>query len=104
MQQGIVPTAAQLQGDFSAFAPLKDPLLTGTCSTTNRAACFPNNQIPQSRFSPIAIAAMKFYPLPNQPGAANNYLAVASDPSDTDQDVIKVDHRFSDKIYCPSAG
>jgi hypothetical protein len=97
VQQSIVPTPEQLKGDFSAFAPLKDPLLTGTCTTANRAACFPNNQIPQSRFSPIALAAMKYYPLPNQPNAKNNYVAVSSDPSNTDQDVIKLDQRFSDK-------
>lgn len=94
---GIVPTAAQRTGDFSAFGPLKDPLATGTCSAANRAACFPNNQIPLSRFSSVAIAAMKFYPLPNLPGQANNYVAVSSDPTNNNQDVIKIDHRFSDK-------
>ncbi len=78
---GIVPTAAQRAGDFSAFGPLKDPLATGTCSATNRAACFPNNQIPLSRFSSVAIDSMKFYPLPNLPGQANNYVAVSSDPT-----------------------
>jgi len=97
VQLGIVPTSAQRQGDFYGFPVLKDPLLTGTCTTANRAACFPNNQIPISRFSPVAIAAMKFYPLPNRPGQANNYIAVSSDPTNNDQDVIKLDHRFSDK-------
>lgn len=69
---GIVPTAAQREGDFSAFGPIKDPLATGTCSATNRAACFPNNQIPKSRFSPVALKAMDFYPLPNRPGGGSN--------------------------------
>jgi outer membrane receptor protein involved in Fe transport len=96
VQLSIVPTAAQREGDFSAFAPLKDPLLTGTCSGASRAACFPGNQIPKSRMSPISLAAMQFYPLPNRPGQVNNYIAVASDKADRDQAIIKIDHRFND--------
>ena len=97
VQLGIVPTAAQRNGDFSAFAPLKDPLNSATCSATSAAGCFPGNQIPKSRISPIALKAMAFYPLPNRPGQANNYVAVSSDSNDWNQDVIKIDHRFSDK-------
>lgn len=96
VQLSIVPTAEQRGGDFSAFGPLKDPMATGTCTTSNRTACFPGNQIPASRISPVAAAAMKFYPLPNRPGQKNNYIAVASDSSDRDQDVIKFDQHFTD--------
>jgi hypothetical protein len=71
-----VPTLPERQGNFSGLPPLKDPLASGTCTTTSAAACFPGNQIPVSRLSPIALAAQAFYPLPNLSGP-NNYDAYA---------------------------
>ena len=61
----IVPTAAWRAGDFSGSdVALIDPV-TGLP--------FPNNQIPVSRIDPAALALLKYYPLPNQPGDAKNY-------------------------------
>ncbi|HWB97639.1 MAG TPA: carboxypeptidase-like regulatory domain-containing protein, partial [Bryobacteraceae bacterium] len=62
-----VPTAAMRQGDFSGTAlMIKDPL-TGNP--------FPNNRIPDTRISPIALNVMRaaLYPLPNVSGSTNNY-------------------------------
>ncbi|MBV9082635.1 MAG: TonB-dependent receptor, partial [Acidobacteriaceae bacterium] len=42
---GVVPTAAQRIGNFTAFGPIKDPLLKGACDQTSSAGCFPRNQI-----------------------------------------------------------
>jgi hypothetical protein len=89
----IVPTVAMRQGDFSAFGPVRDPLATGTCSASNGAACFPGNQIPLSRMSPVAVKAQAFYPQPNRAGPNNYYLAPPT-PSDWDNPMIKIDQRL----------
>jgi trimeric autotransporter adhesin len=61
----LVPTEAQRSGDFSSVSPIYDP--------TNGAP-FPGNQIPSTRFSPQALALLKYYPLPNfNPTAQYNY-------------------------------
>ena len=90
----VVPTLAVRQGDFSAYAPIKDPMASGTCSATNATACFPNNQIPLSRISPIALKAQDYYPLPNNPGV-NNYYADPKTLSDFNSYIIKIDQRIT---------
>ena len=74
------PTALARTGNFSDVGTNKvtsyqnliyDPLttvVTGTSQFTRTA--FPNNMIPQSRFSPVAIAAQALWPTPNV-GLAN---------------------------------
>lgn len=94
---GIIPTAAEQSGDFSADSPLKDPVLKGLCTATTRVACFPENVIPRSRLSPIALRAAAFYPLPNLPGQVNNYRSHVNAPNDWDSFVMKFDHRLSAK-------
>ena len=92
----VVPTPAIRQGDFSAFAPIKDPLATGTCSATVGTACFPDNQIPLSRMSPQALAIQAFYPLPNYPGL-NNFYNASSAPTQWDSNVIKIDQALTSR-------
>ena len=94
---GILPTTEQKRGDFSAIGLIKDPLATGACTNTTRTACFPNNQIPLSRISPVAIKSQQFYAPPNLPGQLNNYRANVNDNDKWDSDVIKFDQRISDK-------
>lgn len=75
-QAGLMPTAAERAGDFSAFAPVYDPL-TG--------APFAGNQIPISRFSPQALALLNFYPSPNFTGSTRyNYQIPIVTPSHVD--------------------
>jgi hypothetical protein len=52
----LMPTPAQRTGDFSNQPPVYDP---------DTRAPFPNNIIPSNRFSPQALALLKYYPLPN---------------------------------------
>ncbi len=100
---GSVPTALQRQGDFSqSVVPvtgaklfLKDPLATGTCSATSAAACFPASRIPASRFSPIALKLMDYYPLPNRSDPFNNFITTAKDDDQFNSYMVKLDHRFS---------
>ena len=67
-----VPTAGMEQGIFpqSVFGTIYEP---NTYANGTRTP-FPNNQIPQSAMDPVALAAQKFFPAPNQPGYVNNLL------------------------------
>ncbi|HKE27616.1 MAG TPA: TonB-dependent receptor [Bryobacteraceae bacterium] len=80
------PTALARAGDFSDTGSNKstsyqnliyDPQTTvSTGPNTFTRSPFPGNMIPQSRFSPVAIAAEQFWPMPNLGVAnqvANNY-------------------------------
>lgn len=69
-----LPTTAELNGDFSFRLRgadgvvgtaddgfIKDPLKTGTCSATNRTACFTGNIIPTARITPDGAAIANVY-------------------------------------------
>src|SRR5262249_16810538 len=72
-----VPTAAERMGDFSQsrdnngilFPYIKDPLLTGSCSASNKTACFADGdvlgRIPADRLYPIGLNILNMWPLPN---------------------------------------
>lgn len=86
-----VPSAAMRRGDFSERSgTLRDPLTNAT---------FPGNIVPAARLSPVSVALLEYYPLPNQPtsGLANNYLAVNHDKTDKDQFNTRVDFTESNK-------
>jgi hypothetical protein len=77
-----VPTPEQLSGRFSTT--IIDP-------TTGQP--FPNNTIPQSRFSSVAQLALRsnWYPAPNSTAAQGNYQAVRTFPQTQDQFTIRGD-------------
>jgi hypothetical protein len=92
---GVVPTAAELKGDFSTFASglcqrapvqLKDPF-TGALLT--------NNQIPISELSQQALAISAKLPTSNDPCGRVTY-GILNDSNDR-QAVGKVDYQLSDK-------
>lgn len=69
--RAVVPTQLERSGDFSrsvdrAGRPFQiyDPLTTATTGSPTRAL-FPGNVIPASRFDPVTVNALKYYPLPN---------------------------------------
>jgi hypothetical protein len=77
-----VPTPDQLAGHFTKT--IIDP-------TTGQP--FPNNTIPESRFSRLAqLAVAKFVPAPNSTATQGNYQVVRTLPQDQDQFTIRVDH------------
>ncbi len=101
---GHTPTAAERQGDFSSSRDflgrpvlLRDPLAGGTCGVAESSGCFPNNVIPATRFHPIALKLIEYYPLPNRVDPRNNYIVSANDDDAWDSVSGKVDHRFSDE-------
>ena len=76
-------TATERAGNFSGQKPITDPL-------TN--APFPNNQIPASRFDPVAMNLISptYMPLPNGP----NGLLVDTfpEPQNSDQGLFRIDY------------
>ena len=56
---------------------------------------FPGGQIPQSRLDPSAVALLQFFPLPNLPGATQNYRRSVAALSTSDQFNARVTHNFS---------
>jgi hypothetical protein len=82
---GNVPTEDQRQGRFTTA--VTDPL-TG--------AAFPNNTIPQSRFNPVSLKFMEFWPKANTPPERGfNFTSNSSDPLDRNGVITSIDLRTS---------
>jgi hypothetical protein len=83
-------------GQALSFGEVFDPNTTRTVSGAQVRSPFPNQQIPLSRFDPVAKAIQAFFPLPNQPGIINNYLAPAyQNWQHTTTWSLKLDHSLS---------
>lgn len=103
-----VPTAEQRLGDFSltqadATRPIiiYDPLATTPSGNTVTRQAFPGNRIPSTRFDPVAVNTMKFFPTPNQPGLPGsrqqNFYNAGSASVDTNNYDLRLDHNLSDR-------
>ena len=106
-----VPTAAMRAGDLSGSpTPIYDPQSGAAYNPANPNAYardrtpFPNNRIPQSRFSGPTqkILALPDWPLPNAPGQGAlglnlNYLAAINYVYDRDQIDSKVNFNLTEK-------
>jgi hypothetical protein len=90
-----VATARMKQGDFGEFARLiYDPATTAG----NVRDPFPNNSIPQARFSSVASKMLSSIPDPNLPGVDTTNYAFVNTSNLTDYHwSLKLDHAFSDK-------
>jgi hypothetical protein len=92
-----VPTAAQKAGNFTGLAPVFDPASTvcagGTCTRTQ----FTSNQIPTTRFDPVAVNALKYFPSPTLPGNVNNLPVSSAYDYKEYRNVAKVDWNISAK-------
>jgi Carboxypeptidase regulatory-like domain/TonB-dependent Receptor Plug Domain/TonB dependent receptor len=96
-----VPTLLNRAGDFSDLrtsygAPvlIYDP---ATTSGINRQP-FPGNKIPLERLDPVALEALRFFPLPNSPGTitnSNNYVGSSANRLNRDIVVGRFDHRVT---------
>ncbi len=87
-QIGTVPTAAEHQGIFPNT--ITDPL-------TKKP--FPNNTIPASQIDPVAAGLFALYPLPNLPGAVNNFFYNPKEVVNNDNYTVKIDQHFGSKDY-----
>jgi hypothetical protein len=99
-----VPTQAMRNGDFSALLAqgtvIYDPLTAQQVGGRVVRQPFPGNIIPANRINPVAAAALKFYPLPNQSSdnqGRNNFFYVNPRNDDFYSVSTRVDHRLTDK-------
>jgi hypothetical protein len=97
-----VAPIAMRNGDFSAAGPaIFDPLSRtyNSAGIAVSATAFPGNVIPPSRFDPVSLKLLNYYPVPNQPGSSlvRNYLRNAQAPVDTDQFIQRADWIESNK-------
>jgi hypothetical protein len=87
LNEGLVPTPAEVSGNFSGQTAIYDPL-TGSP--------FPNNTIPGSRINPIAAKIAAAIPSPNISGA-NNYFKEGPRNTDDNRFAFRADQKLSDK-------
>jgi hypothetical protein len=95
-QLAVVPTTAQLAGNFGTA--IYDPATTQLNPTGSGylRTQFTNNQIPTSRFDPVAAKLATLFPAPNLSGA-NNFFSNQKETISNDQYLLRLDHRFSDR-------
>jgi hypothetical protein len=99
-----VPTQAMRNGDFSALLAqgtiIYDPATATQVGSRVVRQPFPGNIIPANRINPIAAAALKFFPLPNQAAdnqGRNNFFYVNPRNDTFYSTSTRVDHRLTDK-------
>ena len=96
LKQGVpsvvtVPTVKMRNGDFSELSiPIYDPV-------TAVRTPFAGNVIPAGRFDATAVKYMQLYPMPTNPGLANNFAYTNQRTQDNDATDVRVDHRFDDR-------
>ena len=83
-----VPLPSQLAGRFTTT--IIDPVTKQP---------FPNNTIPQNRFSRVANLALQknFWPAPNADGAGGNYVRQRDLPTDTNQLTVRIDQQLGSR-------
>jgi hypothetical protein len=114
-----VPTLKMRTGDFSELLALSTPIViydpntarcvnatsgltvppasNGSCpsgSNVTRTA-FTGNIIPTDRINKSALAFLKLYPTPNQPGVTNNYFSNTVSNQPYDSYLARIDHNIS---------
>ena len=103
-----VPTAQQRIGDFSRtfnaagqLVKIYDPRTTVPSGSGFVRSQFPGNVIPADRISKVAANIVKYYPMPNQPGAPNsglnNYFSAGTAVINIDTVDAKVDENINEK-------
>lgn len=92
-QAAIVPTAAERIGDFSG---LVNPATGQPAPLINEfsGAPFPNNKIPASMLSPVALKAANLYPLGNISPSLFSSTQILN--NNYDQGGFRLDHYFGD--------
>jgi hypothetical protein len=119
-QRQTVPTAAYRVGDFRTAIPavnariigtdplnnvmiegmIYDPATTQTIASRQVRTQFPGNQIPVSRFDPVAVNIQKLFPNPQGPLAdalVDNYINSYPSSRVTEIPSLKLDHNLSSK-------
>jgi hypothetical protein len=86
-------------GQTLSYGEVFDPNTNRIVNGSQIRSAFPNQQIPVARFDPVATKIQNMFPLPNQPGIINNYLAPAyQNWQHTTNWSFKLDHSLSPTI------
>src|SRR5262249_38247941 len=90
----VFPTAAERNGDLSAYAALNNKVLIDPLT----GQPFSNNVIPAARIDPISRRILETYPDPNNPSdPVRNFIVAPSVRIDNSTFLVRADHHFSDK-------
>jgi hypothetical protein len=93
----VVPPTALRSGDFSQSQYLiYDPTTAHVVNGSTIRDPFPNQQIPASRISNVALNYLKYFPQPDIAGVVQNYSWTGSTAVDDNQYSGRVDHVFND--------
>ena len=99
----VVPTTAELAGDFSGTAPqggptkpIYDPLTTAIVGGNVVRTQFPGNVIPRSRIDPIGANIAAFFPQANCSFNNNNYCVNPTADSSYLYNTDRIDYNYSD--------
>jgi len=97
-QFSTVPTLLEREGNFSQTVYTSgleagQPVRIFNPATNSQ---FPNNTIPQ--LNAAAVGLLKYIPLPNLPGAVQNFHFITSADSSSDDLNIRINHSFSGAI------
>lgn len=87
----VLPDEAVRAGDFRRLEPLRPAVIYDPLS----GAPFPDNRIPEARVSPIARGLLEFIPLPNRPGAVQNWTLSAAQPQSNDNLNVRVNRTLN---------
>lgn len=94
-----IPTTAMKQGDFRGQRTVFDPATTRPGAAGQRFVrdAFPGNVIPSSRFDPPGPKLIAFYPEPNLPGVAQNFIRLVPNGTNNNKFDTRIDWRASDQ-------
>ncbi|HEY9502028.1 MAG TPA: hypothetical protein VIR01_10425, partial [Pyrinomonadaceae bacterium] len=90
-------TPLMRQGNFSELLGESKPVVLHNPFDPARGA-FLGNIIPSNLFSPQALKAMQYLPLPNLPGPTNNYAANVLTGNNTNQTIDRIDQSLGEKV------
>jgi hypothetical protein len=101
-----VPTAAERTGDLSALLKagsqyqIYDPYSGTPQGNLIQRTPIPNNIIPANELNPVALAVLKYFPMPNLPGRSdglNNFGNSISNKEYFDNELSRADFNISDR-------
>lgn len=89
----VLPDEAARAGDFSRLEPLQPAVIFDPLP----GAPFPGNRIPEARVSPVARGLLEFIPLPNRPGAVQNWTLSAAQPVSNDNLSVRLNRTLNQR-------
>lgn len=99
-----LPTEAMTRGDFSNVTRNNQRIVIYDPATTRPDGAggftrepFPNNLIPQNRFSEVSKRWLALLPKPSNPNQLNNFQVVGKQTFDRDAYSVKFDHQFTEQ-------